>query len=510
MTDAGLLWPVTTVPTADMVVDAAAATDLHIEPILTAILGADEYRLRAWFRRPVCDIDTVRYRQEVFADLTDGSAREVFHAFATGMRNMRQRLAAQDRLHHRCQRQWWQLSAAAQYVETVTRFAAALAVLPLNSRALIRWREFVSAYVDGPDFGRLTTAVRQVRQALGEVRYSVRIVDRTLEVSPVDTTPDYSATIAKLFSRFGVGAPQPPRPRWEWDDNNHMEEQILDHVAALYPLPFARLTEFARDYEQFAAAEVLAFDREIQFYLTFLAFVDRIGDTTRTMCLPRLAVRGAPIHAEDGFDLALLTRRRRGDAEVVCNDLRLSGRERVMVVTGPNQGGKTTFARAFGQLVYFAGLGCPVPARTACLPLADRLCTHFERAEQATDPDGRLAEELSRIRDTLEAATADSVIVLNESFSSTSTADAVRIGRDVLDRIVERGTVAVWVTFFDELAETGPGTVSMVAATDPDDPSRRTFRIERRPADGHAHAVVLAERFGLTRDLVTARITACR
>jgi DNA mismatch repair ATPase MutS len=289
-----------------------------------------------------------------------------------------------------------------------------------------------------------------------------------------------------------------------------MEEQILDRVATLNPGAFEQLAEFARRYEQFADTGVTTFDREIQFYLVYLEFARRVSVSDREMCLPQLASRSDGVYADRAFDLALLSRRGRSNTAVVCNDVRLSGAERVIMVTGPNQGGKTTFARTVGQLVYFTALGCPVPARSACLPLPDRLFTNFERAEQATDPDGRLAEELVRIRDTLDAATADSVIILNESFSTTSTADAVRIGRDVLERIVGRGSIAVWVTFFYELADAGPATVSMVATTDQDDPSQRTFRIERRPADGHAHAQVLAERFGLTSERVMARITACK
>ncbi|MFE3255680.1 DNA mismatch repair protein MutS [Nocardia sp. NPDC059229] len=510
MPGVSMLWPDSVALGDGLIVDSGAVTDLHIDRIVAAVVGADEYRLRAWFSEPVRDLETVRYRQEIFADLANDSVRECLDAFSAGMRGTRKRLDWQEHLQHPHQRQWWQLSATAEYVDAVARFAEALAALPLSARALTRWREFITDYVAGPGFCRLANAVHQVQQALSSVRYSLRIVDRTLEVGPAGAEADYSAAIAKLFSRFGVGAPRPGRPRSDWDDINHMEEQILDRVAALHPRAFEQLAEFACTHEQFADTAVMAFDREIQFYLTYLAFVRRVSGTDRAMCLPQLATRGAEIQADGAFDLALVTRRGRADTEVVCNDLRLSGPERVLVVTGPNQGGKTTFARTVGQLIYLAALGCPVPARRARLPLADRLFTHFERAEQATDPDGRLAEELLRIRDTLEEATADSVIILNESFSATSTADAVRIGGDVLDRIVERGAMAVWVTFFDELARSGPATVSMVAATDPGDPSRRTFRIERRPADGHAHAVVLAERFGLTYDLVTTRIAACR
>ncbi|MFJ4655452.1 DNA mismatch repair protein MutS [Nocardia sp. NPDC088792] len=509
MAGVSVLWPGGIGAAEPVGVDAVGRADLDIGVVIRGIVGADEYGLRGWFEQPVREPEVVRYRQEVFADLGGEGVRGVFETFAGDMRVVRKRLEWVGRQQHPIQRERWLVGAAAEYVDAVGRVVEGLGTLSLESRGLRGWREFVGAYVDGTEFGRLAGAVRRVQRGLDAVRYGIRIVGRSLEVGRAGEEADYSAGIAELFSRFGTGAPGAAREPSEWDDMAQLEEQVLDRVAALHPDVFGELGEFAEEYGEFADAEVTRFDREIQFYLTYLAFGRRVCGATRAMCLPELASRRDEIRAEGMFDLGLLTRRGRGGDTVVCNDFRLTSAERVIVVTGPNQGGKTTFARAFGQLMYFAALGCPVPARSACLPLADRVFTHFERAEQATDPDGRLADELIRIRDVLEQATEDSVIVLNESFSSTSTADAVRISRDVFERIAERGSIAVWVTFFDELARGGPATVSMVAATDPDDPARRTFRIERRAADGNAHAVVLAERFGLTYDLVTARITTC-
>jgi DNA mismatch repair protein MutS len=482
--------------------------DLNLDQVAACMLaGREQYRLAPFFYSPLRDVAAVRHRHEVFRDLERRPLLESVEAFSQAMRTMREHLALIEKLHDPYQKERWFLDAAAIYCEAVRSLAAQLTRLDAKSRAFRGLCDYLAGYIQSGAFASLAAETADVTSALGEVHYSVRLRGTRVTVGKYEGEPDYSDEVEKTFAKFKQGAVKDYRVRFSsWPEMNHVEARILDLVARLYPSVFEKLDRFYARHQAYLDETVGAFDREIQFYLAYLKLIEPLKADGLSFCYPRVSVQSKEIHAVEAFDLALADKLVREHSPVVCNDVSLKGPERIVVVSGPNQGGKTTFARMFGQLHYLASLGCPVPGKEARLFLPDRLFTHFEREEDIRTLTGKLEDELIRVRDILQQATSDSIVVMNESFTSTTLNDALFLGTEVIKQIVELGLLCVYVTFVDELASLSPATVSMVSTVAADNPALRTYKIVRKPADGLAYSAAIAEQYGLTYESVKRRI----
>jgi DNA mismatch repair protein MutS len=481
---------------------------LNCDQIVDAITaGKDEYNLKPFFFTPLRRVAAIEYRHAVMRDLEAPSLFACVNAFAQKMRDMRQYLGRVAELHYKEQREAWFLDAVENYCETVGTFADNLAGADLRSAGFIGFRNYLREYACSTRFLSLQSETRQLKTDLASVRYDVLIKGDKFTVRKYDGETDYSVEVDETFAKFAQGAGKNYLIQYkETEEMNHVEAKILEFVAKLHPEVFVALESYCDRSADYLDKTIAAFDREIQFYVSYLGYIAPLRRAGLPLCYPSVSIESKNVCALDTFDIALARKLGGENRCVVGNDFFLQGRERIFVVTGPNQGGKTTFARMFGQLHYLASIGCPVPGREARLFLFDRVLTHFEKEEKVENLRGKLEDDLIRTRDLFEQATPRSIVILNEAFTSTTLQDEIFLSTKVMERMVKLDVLGVWVTFIDELASFSPQTVSMVSTVVPDNPALRTFKIVRRPADGLAYATAIAQKYRVTYDSIRNRI----
>ena len=182
---------------------------------------------------------------------------------------------------------------------------------------------------------------------------------------------------------------------------------------------------------------------ELAFYIGCLNLHKRLLELGRRLRFPRRQ-RPAPLRfsCKDLYEvcLALTTNKR-----PVGNDIDADGNS-LIIVTGANQGGKTTFLRSFGLAQLMSQSGMFAPAASLQLNIVDGVFTHFKREEDATMRSGKFDEELSRMNDIVNIVTPRALILFNESFAATNEREGSEIARQIVSALLERPNKVVFIS----------------------------------------------------------------
>jgi hypothetical protein len=216
---------------------------------------------------------------------------------------------------------------------------------------------------------------------------------------------------------------------------------------------------------------------ELGFYLGCLNLRGRLLVKGLQVCYPVPAALGTQRLRADGlYDASLALTL---DGPVTGNDVAADGRH-LIIVTGANQGGKSTFLRSAGQAQLMLQAGMFAPARELTGSACSGLFTHYKREEDATMERGRLDEELDRMSLIADWIRPDGLLLCNESFASTNEREGSQIAREIVRALTEAGIRIVFVTHLYDLAEgiraRGDGRVLFLRAQRESD-GVRTYRL---------------------------------
>ncbi len=186
-----------------------------------------------------------------------------------------------------------------------------------------------------------------------------------------------------------------------------------------------------------------ALQTELAFYVGCLNLHERLLELRAPFTFPEASELGAPrFSSKELYDLSLaLSMNKRP----VGNDVAADGKS-LVIVTGANQGGKTTFLRSVGLAQLMTQAGMFAPAASLRISLVNGLFTHFKREEDAAMQSGKLDEELARMNAIVELLASHALILFNEAFAATNEREGSEIARQIVSALLERSHKIVFVS----------------------------------------------------------------
>ena len=286
----------------------------------------------------------------------------------------------------------------------------------------------------------------------------------------------------------------------------------MDSAASMLTSRIARkLRDTLGQYLNVSVREMADLIPELVFYTRWAEYIEKKKKEGWRFCKPQARTHRegpAGMEAEGLYNLKLIATEK--PENVVPNDLAFDTEKRVYILTGANRGGKTTVTQAVGQLFVLAQSGVPVPADRFSYDPADRVLTHFPADEDKTLDLGRLGEECRRFRELFVSCTPESLLLLNETFSTTSFEEGYFIAADAVRAILRKDTRTIYNTHMHKLAQeldtvinTGEArgkAVSLVAETKE---GKHSFRVVIAPPEGQSFARDIAEKYGVTYESLT-------
>lgn len=524
--------------------------DLNLTEIAEALAGSHcrAADIQGLLLALITDPDVIRYRQDILEDVLNAPELEVsIEAFLPQANALGRYVYFPSREQSPLHEVTWRIGQLELYVECVERLHAITFDVQgqLRSAGLRRLADEVAAVRAGSVYQNLVRELpdlaAQVR-GVGSVTLGVNLDDH---LRPVEATllavnrERFRGAASSLLGRlFGRALPS---DEWEGIARLHSAPRATGPLGSL-GLDNPLLTPLFRDladvlkqatkpvaaalerYQQINVGFLSDLRIELAFYLGAARLVRHLQEAGLALCKPALAPTEDRVMAvDDAYNLYLALRLtppggEEARPEVVTNDVRLDDEGRILILTGPNRGGKTTYTQAVGQIQVLAQAGLYVPGTRARISPVDGVHTHFPAEENPRAEAGRLGEEAQRLGAIFAEATRHSLILLNESLATTSPGESLYLAQDIVRALRLLGTRGIYATHLHELAAgidalnastPGDSVVASLVALVADGAGsngaiRQTYRIVPGPPLGKSYAREIAARYGISYEQLSA------
>jgi len=458
--------------------DATLAQDLELGTLWTAMADDDPFVFEIAKRvllSPLTSPEEIRYRQDVLADVIaqPATVREIYDLALEALTNDRKvgglwnNMGAERLLH-------WAVQVLSLHVDVLRRLRAHAETHAeqFHSEGFIRFFAMVKAELDDSYLALLDQHLRELQFKHGVLLSAELDEGNKSRRYMVHKQPElrWTERLSQALRPRGYGFTIPPR-----DDNGFRAlEEIrstgLSHTATA----LAQSADHVKSF--FAMLRV-----ELAFYLAAVNLRNRLDERGQPVCFPDpLPADQVSIAAEDLYDPSLTLHLQ---TPAVGNDLRADGKQ-LVIVTGANQGGKSTFLRSVGVAQLMMQAGMFVAATRMHANVCDGVFTHYKREEDTTMQSGKLDEELARMSAIADQIAPGALLLCNESFAATNEREGSEIARQIVRAMLDKHIKVFFVTHMYDFAHafaSSPSDTTLFLRAERQADGTRTYKLSEQP-----------------------------
>ncbi|MBR3629523.1 MAG: hypothetical protein IKN55_03515 [Oscillospiraceae bacterium] len=511
-----------------------AVNDLSLEYLSRKMSQNDTEQavLLSMLRAMPSDAATVAYRQAVYRDLREepafcGKLMEIFDAMQFG--------AIDDSYANYSNSSILQLidrvRTLDQYCTAISGIRELLQGKQFRSAAMQQFSEYITSIYESSGFSKLTEDILVLgddilgikSMTLG-INFDHNFTPKEAGILSLNTYEFGEKGFLEKFLQFHRKHHPEDKDLQQFTMLTHAkpaeakENLLMNNLCRLIeemlPSVTVRLRRALKRYTDMSGIMLARLGNELLFYTRFVELEERLTQAGYACAIPDCTANDTLLRGFYNIKLALCRLDGIVENEIVCNTLRFTQERPVMILTGPNQGGKTVFTQGIGLAFLLAQHGVFAPCSEGRLRLCDGIFTHFPADENRTVSFGRLGEEAVRFREICAAATRDSLLLFNESFATTSHTESLYIAKNALQYLCLLGARTCFNTHMHELgadtdslrpegASCGAVSVVMGKRGTPD-----AYVVHEGVPDGLSDAKAIAEQYGITFSQLCSNGTA--
>lgn len=472
--------------------------NLNLDDVIRDVKNfSKSFDIKDYYYNTLNDVDDILYRQEIFKDLENNELFDALNLFSYTMHNKIISIEENTDAKYSVLRQIRLKQRICDYLDILQTLKNNLEKINYSSRGIKKLYEWLSDYLNGEKVAFIKKDMAIIDEEMSKIKFRLGLENGVVKIAKYEDKELISDDIFKVLDKYrpdepidytlGYGKPA-----------EYIEAQIYLNLSRYYPDEFKHLELYSKHFSDFIDSNIKEIVNEIQFYSAYILYMKSVSDISIPFSYP--SYNGGSIYCYNGYDMALVVSNKLKGKKTIPNSFLYEHDERILVISGPNQGGKTTFSRYVGQTFYLGMLGVPVSGTSSNLKIMSNILTMYEVEEDSTNLNGKLKSELIRIKGVMDSIGEGGLLIMNEVFSSTSLYDGIILGKKVIDMLNSKGGYGVFVTFIEELSSYNKTTVSMGSTVKEDDPSIRTFEILRRLDNTQAYAQSIAAKNKVSYD----------